>query len=64
MVGIVFVKNVEIQKQNNQKGEIFMATKICQKCSKAMDENTQFYTYKNGEKTEMCKKCLKFILCG
>ena len=35
-----------------------MATKICQKCSKAMDENTQFYTYKNGEKTEMCKKCL------
>ena len=23
-----------------------------------MDENTQFYTYKNGEKTAMCKKCL------
>jgi len=35
-----------------------MAKKTCQKCSKDMDENTQFYTYKNGEKTEMCKKCL------
>ena len=23
-----------------------------------MDENTQFYTYKNGDKTTMCKKCL------
>jgi hypothetical protein len=23
-----------------------------------MDENTQFYTYKNGDKTDMCKKCL------
>ena len=23
-----------------------------------MDENTQFYTYKNGDKTAMCKKCL------
>ncbi len=30
---------------------------ICQKCGKAMDPG-QFYTYKNGEKTEMCKKCL------
>ena len=35
-----------------------MASRICQKCGKMMDENTQFYTYKNGEKTEMCKKCL------
>ena len=35
-----------------------MANKICQKCGKMMDEDTQFYTYKNGEKTEMCKKCL------
>lgn len=32
--------------------------KMCQKCGKMMDEDTQFYTYKNGEKTEMCKKCL------
>jgi hypothetical protein len=23
-----------------------------------MDENTQFYTYRDGSKTEMCKKCL------
>lgn len=29
----------------------------CQKCNKAMDEGN-FYTYKNGQKTEMCKKCL------
>ena len=35
-----------------------MANKMCQKCGKMLDEDTQFYTYKNGEKTEMCKKCL------
>ena len=35
-----------------------MASKLCTKCSKMMDENTQFYTHKNGEKTAMCKKCL------
>ena len=29
----------------------------CQKCHKTMND-TQFYTYKNGEKTEMCKNCL------
>ena len=29
----------------------------CQKCGKTMDENN-FYTYKDGTKTEMCKKCL------
>lgn len=29
----------------------------CQKCHKTMND-TQFYTYKNGEKTEMCKSCL------
>ena len=29
----------------------------CQKCGKTMDEN-QFFTYKDGTKTEMCKKCL------
>lgn len=34
-----------------------MATCQCQKCLKTMDEN-QFYTYKNGNKTELCKKCL------
>ena len=35
-----------------------MANKLCQKCGKMLDEDTQFYTYKNGEETEMCKKCL------
>ena len=35
-----------------------MASKICAKCGKMMDENTQFYTYRDGSKTEMCKKCL------
>jgi len=29
----------------------------CTKCGKTMDEN-QFFTYKDGTKTEMCKKCL------
>ena len=34
-----------------------MATCNCQKCGRTMDEG-QFYTYKNGSKTELCKKCL------
>lgn len=29
----------------------------CDKCGKTMDEG-QFYTYKDGRKTELCKKCL------
>lgn len=29
----------------------------CSKCNKDLNEN-QFYTYKDGRKTEMCKKCL------
>lgn len=29
----------------------------CEKCGKTMDEK-QFYTYKDGKKTELCKKCL------
>lgn len=29
----------------------------CDKCGKSMDE-INFYTYKNGKKTELCKKCL------
>lgn len=29
----------------------------CEKCNKDMDEK-QFYTYKDGRKTEFCKKCL------
>ena len=35
-----------------------IASVICQKCGKMLDEDTQFYTYKDGTKTEMCKKCL------
>ena len=34
-----------------------MATCRCEKCGKLMDE-AQFYTYRDGNKTEMCKKCL------
>ena len=30
---------------------------LCEKCNKEM-EDTQFYTYKDGRKTELCKKCL------
>ena len=30
---------------------------FCQTCGKTMDES-QFYTYKSGEKVEICKKCL------
>lgn len=30
---------------------------MCEKCHKEM-EDTNFYTYKNGTKTELCKKCL------
>lgn len=33
------------------------ANYTCDKCGKSMDENN-FYSYKNGQKTEMCKKCL------
>lgn len=34
-----------------------MADCYCEKCHKTMNEN-QFYTYKDGRKTEMCKKCM------
>ena len=34
-----------------------MASIKCEKCGKVMDEG-QFYTYKDGKKTELCKKCL------
>lgn len=34
-----------------------MATYTCEKCGKTMDE-IQFYTYRDGRKTELCKKCL------
>lgn len=32
--------------------------KLCAKCGKMLKEETNFYTYKNGEKTDMCKACL------
>lgn len=34
-----------------------MASYFCQKCGRTMDEK-QFYTYKNGEKAELCKPCM------
>lgn len=34
-----------------------MATCFCSKCQKTMDEG-QFYTYHDGTKTELCKKCM------
>ena len=34
-----------------------MADAFCEKCNKTMDENN-FYTYKDGHKTELCKKCI------
>lgn len=34
-----------------------MANLYCEKCRKTMDEDN-FYTYKDGSKTELCKKCL------
>ena len=34
-----------------------MANYTCEKCGKTMDE-IQFYTYRDGRKTELCKKCL------
>lgn len=34
-----------------------MSDYYCEKCGRTMNEN-QFYTYKTGEKTELCKKCL------
>lgn len=40
-----------------KKEETIMANCTCTKCGKSMDEG-QFYTYKDGQKTEMCKKCL------
>ena len=34
-----------------------MAQQRCDKCGHNMDESN-FYTYKDGTKTELCKKCL------
>ena len=34
-----------------------MAKCFCEKCNKEM-EDSQFYTYKSGDKVELCKKCL------
>ena len=35
-----------------------MATRGCIKCGKQLDEDSQFYTHKDGTKTSMCKRCL------
>ena len=34
-----------------------MAKRICSKCNREM-QDTNFYTYRNGEKFQMCKSCL------
>lgn len=34
-----------------------MARKVCENCGRQM-EDTNFYSYKNGEKVEICKACL------
>lgn len=34
-----------------------MAKRRCEKCNREMEE-TNFYTYKNGEKFQLCKSCL------
>lgn len=34
-----------------------MAKRTCEKCGRTK-EDTAFYTYKNGEKTQLCKDCL------
>ena len=34
-----------------------MAKRTCEKCGRTK-EDTAFYTYKNGEKTELCKDCM------
>ena len=38
-----------------------MANRFCSKCNKTMVD-TNFYTYKNGEKCELCKSCLTMHL--
>lgn len=38
-----------------------MAKFLCEKCNKELDQ-TNFYTYKTGEKVEICKKCLTLHL--
>ena len=35
-----------------------MAKKVCVKCGRTKDESLGFYTYKNGQKTQMCKECM------
>jgi len=32
--------------------------KMCEKCGRMKNADTQFYQYRNGEKTELCKDCL------
>lgn len=35
-----------------------MAKKTCVKCGRTKDQSLGFYTYKNGQKTELCKDCM------
>lgn len=38
--------------------ELRMGTRQCEKCKRVLKEETNFYTYKNGQKMEICKTCL------
>ena len=51
-----FVKLVEI-KCGKEKNYLKMATKYCEKCGRTL-KDIEFYQYKDGSKTELCKKCL------
>ena len=35
-----------------------MAKKTCIKCGRTKDQNLGFYSYKNGEKAQICKECM------
>ena len=38
--------------------ELRIGMRQCEKCKKILKEETNFYTYKNGQKMEVCKTCL------
>lgn len=38
--------------------ELRVGMRQCEKCKKILKEETNFYTYKNGQKMEVCKTCL------
>jgi hypothetical protein len=46
-----------MQELPQQKEGGILMSETCQKCGKTMDDK-EFYTYRDGSKTELCKKCL------